>query len=174
MSEPPKVSLIEVSGQKAMIQRQEGNEPAKVDLSLFDYVTPEIQAQKDKAGILADMALNVGFAILKRILTRMRREDRENEGGTSKVIGAGVVASDAFKVVGAARMAWDLSVEMEKKAAEQDRHSLSQVYGDREALAKRALAEATAIQKGLLSKQQRAVIKDVERMGHAVQTTKTV
>ena len=169
MSEP-----IEVSGQKAMIQRPEGNEPAKVDLSLFDYVTPEIQAQRDKAGILADMALNVGFAILKKILTRMRNEERNKEKEGYRFRGAGVGASDAFKVVGAARMAWDLSVEMDKKAAEQDRQSLNRVYSDRESLAKRALAEAEAIQKGLLTKQQREVVKDIERMGHAVQTPKTV
>lgn len=178
MSEPQKDATV--SYEKQMVYRGSGNEPARVDMSLFDYTTPEVGAQKDKAGIFVDTALNVGFAILKRIMRKLRRleaaDEKEAAGETvtSKERGADFVASDAFKCMGAAALGLDVMLKLKKEEGEQNRQNLSKVYADREQLGRSALQEAMALQKGLMSKTQKQIMKEGERLGHAIQTEKTV
>lgn len=177
---PTMPDTISVSIEKQLISRGTANEPARTDLSLFDYVCPEVRVQMDKAIILTDMGMNVGFSILGRIMSRLKREEKEGLDSPASTDpkkahrGQNIVCGDAFKAICVARMAFDLANELEKKYSDQNRQGLSKIYEDHKELGRRAIADAKAIQKGILSKTGKDVVKEVTRRGYAVQAAETV
>lgn len=168
----------EIVSDRRLVKRHTGNEPAKVDLSLFDALCPELDAQVDKANLNMDRALSVLWLTLHHAFVKIKKAQEvedlpdtpENERLRKRYQ---ITVGDAEKAARVVDILWRTKTEMEKLLAEKDKKSLNEIYRTQQALGDTALAEAKRIQSEFSSKKLK---KEQSKEGgtDGLQTAETV
>jgi len=164
MSDEPQETGMVVSGKKRVWELGDGNDPARADISLFDALCPEIEAQADKAHTIMDIALNMSFKALYYVRKIIMASDKaiadieaQNPEKAQKMLSKRLaqMMSCADKSATVSEKLLNVAVKLDELIQDKKKKQLGEWHQSHKDIGEAALADAKRVQKELAEKAEK-------------------
>ena len=174
--EPASETGMAISYKKKVWEMGDGNAPAKVDMSLFDALCPEVEAQADKAHIIVDIALGMSFKALYGVRRILQEVDKiiadvakENPDKAANMLSKRLaqMMNCADKSASVSEKVLGVAVKLDELIQQQNKKQLGEWHQSHKDIGEEALADAKRIQKELADRAAKDS-KQSERDDHVI------